>query len=99
MEVSLGQLVPAVLAGALGSAGAWFTLARSLVTRAEVEKMIQARIDALHEHQTRQERLIDDMRAELVAVKGEMIRLGVLLSIDRARDTDVKAGADTARGN
>jgi hypothetical protein len=99
MEIELGQLIPAVLAGIVASAGTWFTLARSLVTRAEVERMIRDRVEATNAHQARQEQLIDAMRAELVALRGEVIRLGVLLGVARARDHVASAGIDDTKGN
>jgi len=92
MEISLAQLIPATLAGVLGSAGTWFAFARQLVTRAEVEQMMRDRVG-------RQEQLIDSMRAELVALRGEVIRLGVLLGVERARDPGLPAGKHDTKGN
>ena len=83
----------------MGSAGTWFTLARQLVTRAEVERMIQDRVDALATAYTRQTQLMDEMRDELVALKCEVIRLGVLLGVERARDRGSATGKHDTKGN
>ena len=94
MEISLAQLVPAFLAGLAGLAGgacAWFVFARQLVTRAEVEQMMRDRVG-------RQEQLIDAMRAELVALRGEVIRLGVLLGVERSRDCGSSTGTNETKG-
>jgi hypothetical protein len=99
MEISLAQLVPAILAGAIGSAGTWFTLARSLVTRAEVERMVRDRVETLATAQARQEKSIDAMRGELVALTGEVIRLGVLLGVERSRERGSPAGRNKTKGS
>jgi hypothetical protein len=99
MEISLAQLIPAILAGAIGSAGTWFTLARSLVTRAEVERMVRDRVETLATAQARQEKSIDAMRGELVALTGEVIRLGVLLGVERSRERGSPAGENKTKGN
>lgn len=89
----------AIIASVIGSASAWFTLARSLVTRSEVEQMIQARVELVATNYTRQEQLIEDMRDELIALRGEVIRLGVLLSVERARDRAALAGEHDTKGS
>lgn len=99
MEISLAHLIPAILAGAVGSAGTWFTLARSLVTRSEVERMIRDRMEAFIDGQARQEQLIEGMRSEVVALTGEVIRLGVLLEVNRARDRSTTAGENDTKGS
>ncbi len=99
MEIELGQLIPAVLAGIVAGAGTWFTLARSLVTRTEVERMIRDRMEASNTGQARQEQLIDAMRTELVALRGEVIRLGVLLGIERGCDRATVAGTNETKRN
>jgi uncharacterized coiled-coil protein SlyX len=99
MEIELGQLIPAALAGIVGSAGTWFTLARSLVTRAEVEKMIRDRMEALNAHQARQEQSIDAMRVELTALTREVIRLGVLLETNGHVTGRFPAGTDETKRN
>ncbi len=99
MEISLAQLIPAILAGMIGSAGTWFTLARSLVTRAEVERMVRDRVETLATAQARQEKSIDAMRGELVALTGEVIRLGVLLGVERSRERRPAAGENKTKGS
>jgi hypothetical protein len=99
MEISLAQLIPAILAGVIGSAGTWFTLARSLVTRAEVERMVRDRVETLATAQARQEKSIDAMRGELVALTGEVIRLGILLGVERARDREHSTGKNETKGS
>ncbi len=99
MEISLAQLIPAILAGVIGSAGTWFTLARSLVTRAEVERMVRDRVETLATAQARQEKSIDAMRGELVALTGEVIRLGVLLGVERSRERGSSAGENETKGS
>lgn len=99
MEIELGQLIPAVLAGILAGAGAWFTLARSLVTRAEVEKMIRDQMDAVSVNQGRQEQSIDAMRVELAALTREVIRLGVLLETNGHVTARSLAGRNETKRN
>ena len=102
MEISLAQLIPAFLAGLaglVGSACAWFVFARQLVTRVEVEQMVRNRVETLATAQVRQEKSIDAMRGELVALTGEVIRLGVLLGVERARDREHPAGTNETKGN
>lgn len=77
----------------------WIALARALVTRTEVKQMIQDRMEALATANARQEQLIDAMRGELVALRGEVIRLGVLLGVGGARDPAAPTGMDKAKGN
>lgn len=99
MDFSLGQLIPAIAAGVIGSAGTWFTLARSLVTRAEVERMVRDRVETLATAQARQEKSIDAMRGELVALTGEVIRLGVLLGVERSRERGSPVGTNKTKGS
>jgi len=102
MEISLAQLIPAILAGLaglVGSACAWFVFARQLVTRQEVREMIRDNTDVLTKAYGKQEELIDAMRTELVALRGEVIRLGVLLGVERARDRPATAGGTNTKGN
>ena len=99
MEIELGQLIPAVLAGIVASAGTWVALARSLVTRAEVEKMIRDRTEALNAGQGRAEQSLDAMRVELAALTREVIRLGVLLETNGHVTARSPAGRNEPKGN
>jgi hypothetical protein len=102
METSLSQLIPAILAGfagLVGSACAWFVFARQLVTRKEVRDMIRDSVETMAAAQARQEQSTNAMRSELVALRGEVSKRGVLLEVTRARDRDTSAGRDETKGS
>lgn len=102
MEISLAQLIPAILAGVaglVGSACVWFVFARQLVTRKEVRDMIRDSVETMAAAQARQEQSIGAMRVELVALTGEVIRLGVLLGVERSRERGSTAGGNETKGS
>lgn len=75
-------------AGLLGGTAAWFTFARRLTTREEVDKMIQDRARPLEERQARVEDLLDGLRDAIGALRGEIIRLTVTLEQQNRRPPD-----------
>lgn len=84
--MDIGTLIPALVGGLIGSLGVWFAFARTLTTRSEVEKMIGERTYDLERNQMRQEDLMESVRAELAALRGEIIRLSVSLEHLRPKD-------------
>jgi len=77
--VELSTIIPALVSGVIGSAATWFSLARRLVTREDVEKMIHERAVPMEARQGRTEDLIEGLRNEMRTLSENIVRLTVTL--------------------
>ena len=67
------------LGGLAGGATVWFTFARQLTTRDEVDKMIQGRVGPVAARTERLERVTEDIQRSLVELRVLAAKLTVLL--------------------
>jgi hypothetical protein len=87
-SMDLSSVIPSAVAGLIGSSAAWFVFARTLVTRADVEKMIQERVGPMMERQARTEALMEDIRNRLGTLDVAIARLSALLESRGGRASD-----------
>lgn len=77
--VNLSSIICAVLGGLVSSLALWFTFARTLVTRKEMEDAIEKALAPLDSRQEKSDGIIENLRDEMGRLREAVVRLTTLL--------------------
>lgn len=72
-------IAAAVVGGVVSGSGVWLTFARTLVTRQEVDGMIEKAVNPLQRNQDRTDLLLESIRREITGLREDVVRLVVVL--------------------